>query len=70
MFKNLLREIVNSLKHKNEPSFIDSIMEPFYKLEKDGEFWNNTFDGIAVLANQNKWIPNGDRHQNGSSAFG
>ncbi|MBK5254277.1 MAG: hypothetical protein JJE03_07480 [Peptostreptococcaceae bacterium] len=56
VFKNLLREIENSLKQKNEPSFIDSIMEPFYKLEKDSNFWNNTFDGIAILANQNKCI--------------
>jgi hypothetical protein len=55
-FKNLLREIVNSLKQKNEPSFIDSIMEPFYKLENDRDFWNNTLDGIAVLANQNRCI--------------
>jgi len=54
-YKNLLREIVNSLKQKKEPN-IDPIMEPFYQLEKDREFWNNTSDGIAVLADQNKFI--------------
>jgi len=44
------------LKKKNEPNLIDSIMEPFYKLEEDRNFWNNTLDGIAVLANENKCI--------------
>lgn len=56
VFKNLLREIVNSLKQKNESNFIDSIMEPFYALEDDIMFWNNTLDGIAVLANKDKCI--------------
>ena len=53
-FKNLLREIVNSLKQKNESSFINTIMAPFYELEADRDFWDNTFDGIAVLATKEK----------------
>ncbi|MFA7673223.1 MAG: hypothetical protein WCY62_05160 [Clostridia bacterium] len=55
-FKNLLREIVNLLKQKNEQCIVDTIMEPFYELEKDRDFWNNTLDGIAVLANKNRCI--------------
>lgn len=55
-YRNLLREIVNTLKQNNEQSIIDSIMEPFYELEKDKDFWNNTLDGIAVLATKNKCI--------------
>ncbi len=56
VFKNLIREIESSLKQNNKPTFIDSIMEPFYKLEEDSEFWNNTLDGIAILAHQNKCV--------------
>ena len=56
VFKNLLREIENSLKQKNEQTFIDLIMEPLYKLEEDRDFWNNTSNGIAVLANKDKCI--------------
>lgn len=55
-FKNLLREIVNSLKQKNESSFIDTIMAPFYALEADRDFWDHTFDGIAVFATKDKCI--------------
>lgn len=56
VFKNLLRDIVESLKLENEPNFIDSMMKPFYQLEKDADFWNNTLDGIAILATQDKCI--------------
>jgi hypothetical protein len=52
VFKNLRKEIELSLKQKYEQNFIDSVMEPFYKLEIDREFWNKTLDGIAVLATQ------------------
>ncbi|MDW7656986.1 MAG: hypothetical protein SCM11_07410 [Bacillota bacterium] len=56
VFKNLLREILNSLSQKMSVEFIDEIMKPFYELKEDKEFWNNTSDGIAVLASQNKCI--------------
>ena len=56
VFKNLLRVIENSLKQKVNDEFIDSIMKPFYELKEDKYFWNNTSDGIAVLASQNKCI--------------
>jgi hypothetical protein len=53
MYKNLLKEIEHSLRQKKDVSLNDSIMEPLYQLEKDNGFWNNTLDGIAVLANKN-----------------
>jgi hypothetical protein len=56
LYKNLLREIENTLGDKYEKDLIGLIMKPFYELEKDAHFWNNTSDGIAVLASQNKCI--------------
>ena len=50
LYKNLLRDIENSLKVEYEPDVIESIMKPFYQLQKDKNFWNNTLDGIAILA--------------------
>src|SRR5665811_1012434 len=31
-------------------------MKPFYQLEGDKDFWNNTLDGLAIFANTNKCI--------------
>jgi hypothetical protein len=56
VFKNLIRKIENSLKQKYSKKDIDSIMNLFYQLEGDQSFWNNTFDGLAILANLNKCI--------------
>ncbi len=56
VFKNLIREIENSLKQTDNIDSIDSIMKPLYELKEDKFFWNNTSDGIAVLASQNKCI--------------
>lgn len=56
VFKNLLRVIENSLKQKADVHFIESIMKPFHELKEDKNFWNNTSDGIAVLASQNRCI--------------
>ncbi|MFA6846171.1 MAG: hypothetical protein WCR02_10630 [Sphaerochaetaceae bacterium] len=56
VFKNLLRVIENSLSQKYEKDLVVLIMKPFHELEEDEHFWNNTSDGIAVLASQNKCI--------------
>lgn len=58
VFKNLLREIENSLNRSYNKDIIQSIMEPLYQIEIDlhEPFWNNTLDGIAVFASQNKCI--------------
>jgi len=56
VFKNLLREIENSLSQKYEKDLIGPFMKPFYEIEKDEHLWNTTSDGIAVLASQNKCI--------------
>src|SRR5680860_917994 len=56
VFKNLIREIENSLKQKYQKNDLISIMKPFYQLEGDKDFWNNTLDGLAIFANPNKFI--------------
>ncbi len=56
VFKNLIREIENSLKQKYKQNVLISAMKPFYQLEEDKDFWNNTLDGLAILANPTKCI--------------
>ncbi len=56
VFKNLLREVESSLTQKYEKDVVGLIMKPFHELEEDKSFWNNTSDGLAVLASQNKCI--------------
>ncbi len=56
VYKNLLRDVEDSLKINSDSRVIESIMKPFYELQDDEGFWNNTMDGIAILASQNKCI--------------
>jgi len=58
VFKNLLREIENSLNRAYKKDIIQSILKPFYQIEEDMHkpFWNNTLGGIAVFASRNKCI--------------
>jgi len=56
VFKNLLRQIENSLKQQSDNDFIERIMRPLYQLEDDQDFWNSTSDGIAVLAAKDKCV--------------
>jgi len=56
VFKNLIKVIENSLKQKYKMRDINSIMKPFYEIKNDKSFWNNTLDGLAILASPNKCI--------------
>lgn len=56
VYKNLITEIEDLLKQNYDSDFIKSIMKPFYEFKKNRDFWNNTLDGIAILASQNKFI--------------
>lgn len=55
-YKNLVRTIENSLKEKYRDKELQILMKPFNDLAEDKLFWNNTTDGLAILANGNKCI--------------
>jgi len=56
VFKNLIREIENSIEKKYQKNDLTSIMKPFYQIEEEKGFWDNTLDGLAIFANPNKCI--------------
>jgi hypothetical protein len=49
LFKNLLKNLKQSLLQKHSESEVTTLLEPFVALESDEEFWRNTSDGLAVL---------------------
>jgi hypothetical protein len=49
LFKNLLKELKQSLVQKHSESEVTALMEPFTALESDKEFWRHTLEGLAVL---------------------
>lgn len=55
-YKNLVRTIEESLRQKYPKREIETIMAPFYALAKDKMFWNNTYDGLAILANKKQCV--------------
>lgn len=55
-FKNLVRTIENSLKEKYRDKDLQALMKPFNDIAEDNVFWNNTEDGLAILANEDKCI--------------
>lgn len=56
VFKNLLKELENSLDELADKELKEKLMAPFYALQEDFEFWNNTLDGIAMLASKDRCI--------------
>ena len=55
-FKNLVQKIEGSLKQKYPKREIPELLKPFRQLAEDKLFWNNTTDGLAILANKNKCV--------------
>lgn len=55
-FKNLIKKLENSLTQKYPESKITEIMKPFNALAEDKLFWNNTTDGLAILATKERCI--------------
>ena len=55
-YKNLIRTIENSLKETYRDKDLQILMKPFDALAEDKIFWNNTMDGLAILANGDKCI--------------
>jgi len=52
-FKNLLRALEESLRRQFSSSEIEPLLEPLRALSEDHDFWNCTFDGLAVLRARN-----------------
>ncbi len=48
-FRNLVKSLEESLREMYPTSEIQPLLEPFLALADDTEFWNHTFDGLAVL---------------------
>lgn len=55
-FKNLIQRIQNSLIKKYPKEEVDLLIKPFNQIAENRLFWNNTKDGLAVLANKNKAV--------------
>jgi hypothetical protein len=49
-FRNLVKGLERSLGQKYPAREIQSLLQPFKSLVEDGEFWNRTLDGLAVLS--------------------
>jgi len=48
-FKNLVKELEESLLQQLSKEEIQPLLEPFLALTNDRDFWNQTLDGLAVL---------------------
>lgn len=53
-FKNLIREIGESLNEKYDKKQVEDLLKPFEALAADNEFWQHTTDGMAVFATDSK----------------
>ncbi len=49
-FRNLVKDLEQSLLQKYEAREANELLEPFRSLANDTEFWNHSGDGLAVLA--------------------
>ena len=48
-FRNLVKELDQSLQKKYSTEKIRPLLEPFEALSRDHNFWNHTTDGLAVF---------------------
>jgi hypothetical protein len=56
LYKDLVREIEKMLEERCRKKDLKSLMKPFYQLKEDKDFWNNTLNGLAILANPGKCV--------------
>ncbi|HUG98127.1 MAG TPA: hypothetical protein VMQ83_03025 [Gammaproteobacteria bacterium] len=52
-FKNLVKALEESLRQQYASGEIQPLLEPMLALAEDHDFWNCTFDGLAVLRARN-----------------
>ncbi|HET9032823.1 MAG TPA: hypothetical protein VFN25_07955 [Dokdonella sp.] len=48
-FRNLVKTLAESLKQKYPKREVEPLLAPFHALADNQEFWNHSFDGLAVL---------------------
>ncbi len=48
-YKNLLKALEESLRGRYTTKDTASLLDPFHRLAANKEFWNHTWDGLAVL---------------------
>lgn len=48
-FRNLVKSLDESLARSHPTEAIEPLLEPFWVLADDHDFWNTTFDGLAVF---------------------
>ena len=53
-FKNLLRQVEESLSQQFRSRDIRPFLEPLQSLASDTEFWNHTLDGLAVFVDSDR----------------
>lgn len=51
-FKNLVRQLEQSLAERYPKERRDALLQPLHRLGEDQEFWNHAQDGLAVLSAQ------------------
>ncbi|MCH9714444.1 MAG: hypothetical protein K0U63_07850 [Cyanobacteria bacterium] len=51
-FRNLVKALEESALQQHEPSEIQPILDQYHALASNLDFWNNTLDGLAVLASK------------------
>ena len=49
-FRNMVKELEESLSQKYPKREVGPLLEPFHALADNHEFWNHTADGLAVLS--------------------
>jgi len=54
-YKNLVKQVKESLEEKYPTTEIQKLLEPFETLANDNEFWKYTSDGLGVLASQERF---------------
>ena len=55
-FNNTIRDLEGLLTKEYKDSDIDKIMKPFQALRDDKDFWTSSIEGIAILANEEKFL--------------
>src|SRR5262249_39507253 len=54
-FKNLVKQVEESLGRGHAVREVRTMIEPFQRLQDDADFWNHALDGLAILASASRF---------------